>query len=297
MNELVQSIRADLASRRLAPLLALFVLGLLGAFAYVALGGSGTAKPPATIAQTPLPSGLPVAVAPPNATAAASETPAGLRYQTHDPARNPFEPLVKTSPQSAGASSGGSSPNSSTGGSGAGGKAGSSPAGGGESTVPAAKAPAPARPKSQSKPTLTPRPLAVYSVSAMFGPAPSPGQQPALTPYEDMKQFEPLRADKAILLVFLGVAKTGDRAVFALTVPPILRGPATCYPSATQCQAIELLAGQSEELEYTTTSGQSVAFELQVIKISKRAATAATAHRVSKAGRLALLRAGLSSLR
>jgi hypothetical protein len=301
MNELLQSIKVDLTSRRLAPLLVLAAVALLGACAYAALGGGGSPKPPAQVAAAPVPSGLPVSIAPPSATAAAAETPGGAHYQTHDPARDPFLPLPGSSTGTGASSSAGSA--SSGGSTGANRSAGSTSSGGGSASGPSTPAPAPAPAPSHSKAapkaTLKPVPLATFSVSVLFGMAPAtPEQQPTLTPYEDLKRFEPIPSAKVPLLVFLGVLKTGDKAMFAFTAPPILRGPATCYPSATHCQAIALAAGQSEELEYVKRSGEAVTFELKVVKISRRSTPtgAARALRQSKAGRRALLRAGLWTL-
>lgn len=316
MNELLQSVKADLLSRRLLPVLVLLCVGLLAALGYVALGGKEKAKLPAPVAAAPLPSGLPVTIAPPNATAAASETPAGLRYQTHDSRRNPFQPLpgavnttsasgnsATTASGSSGTSS--SSTSNSTTGSGNGSSSGSSggsngSSGSGTATTPKPKPPA--KKTSPKKPTdFKPRPDLLFDVSVLFGPAPaSPEQQPALTPFEELKLYEPLPAAKTPLLVYIGVTKVGEKAAFALVVPPILRGPAVCVPSQSQCQAIALGAGQSEELEYVKTSGEVVAFELKVVKVAHRSSASgasAKARKISKAGRLALSRAGLLALR
>jgi hypothetical protein len=302
MNELLHSIKADLTSRRLVPLVALLCVGLLGAVAYAAIGGGGEAKQPTPVASTPLPSGLPVTVAPPKATAAAAETPAGSRYQAHDPVRDPFLPLpgAAAGPASAGATGGSGSTTAPPA---SGGATGSTKGSAGPTTGPkGAPAPTPKKKSSSKSPTsFKPRPLPLFNVSALFGLAPvTPDQQPSLTPYEDMLLYEPLPSAKSPAIVFIGVAKTGDQAVFALVVPPILRGPAACLPSQAQCQAIELSAGQTEELEYVKTNGEAVDYELQVVKISRRSgasAAAAKARRPSKAGLRALGMAGLLTFR
>lgn len=311
MNELLQSIKADLTSRRLVPLVALLCVGLLAAVVYAALGGGGEAKQPTPVASTPLPSGLPVTIAPPKATAAAAETPAGSRYQSHDPTRDPFLPLpgaARAASAGAGAAAGPASAavtpgsGSKTGPPASEGGTGSAKRSVGPTTGPKG-APAPPQKKKSSKPSSSfkPRPLPLFSVSALFGLAPpTPAQQPSLTPYEDMLLYEPLPSAKSPTIVFIGVAKTGDQAVFALVVPPILRGPAACLPSQAQCQAIELAAGQTEELEYVKTDGQAVDYELQVVKISRRkdaSAATAKARRQSKAGLRALGMAGLLAFR
>jgi hypothetical protein len=65
--------------------------------------------------------------------------------------------------------------------------------------------------------------------------------------------------------------------VFALSREAILKGPARCIPSAEQCEAIDLEAGQSEELTYLEPDGQSVPYELKVLTITKESSTASAA--------------------
>lgn len=317
MNELLQSIKADLLSRHMLPLLAAGALALLGALAYVALagGGSESSKPPAPAPSATASSGLPVSIAPPNTTAAAAaETPAGIQYQSQGPTRDPFSsPAVASTGGGTTGSASTSTSNSTSGGTS--GKGGASSGGGGSSSGKAGAAPSsppkvapptsPGPVPKRSAPTPAPKPEIVpfYDVSALFGPAPAnPGEPATLTPYEDMKRFEPLPAAKDARIVFAGVvSKDGkQRAVFGLVMPPILRGQASCFPSATHCQWIELDAGKSEELEYVSSSGEALAFELQVVKIVKRSspagASAAKALQASMAGRRALIQAGLSPL-
>lgn len=318
MNELLQSIKADLLSRQMLPLLAAGVVALVGALAYVGLaGGGGESKAPAIPPSATASSGLPVSIAPPNTTAAAAaETPAGIDYQTQGPTRDPFSSPAGAASTSGGATTSASTTKSSSTSSTGSGKGAASSGGGGGSSSKAGASPSPPPKTSppvvpgpvprRTTPTPPPKPEVVpyYSVSALFGPAPaSPAEQPTLTPYEDMKRFEPLPTAKAARLVFGGVvSKDGkQRALFALVSPPILRGQASCYPSDTHCQWIELAAGKSEELEYVESNGEAKAFELKIVKIAKRSATAARASeakalQVSRVGRQALADVGLSLL-
>lgn len=318
MNELLQSIKADLLSRQMLVLLAVAATALVGALAYVALGtGAGSSQPPAPTPATPLAKGMVAQVAPPNPASAASETPAGVQYQTQGATRNPFKPVpgtplaaaASTSNSKAGGSgsgaspAGGSSPGKSSGGPGksAGGSSGSGKTrGSGGSKTPATKPTTPPKPA----PKLKLETLAFYSVSAMFGLAPAnPGETPALTPYEEMKRYEPLPSGKEPLVAFVGVDDKGkpERAVFEFVKAPILRGEGSCLPSETHCEAIALAAGKSEELEYFKPNGQTVDYELKVVKISKRAlpagaARSAKALSVSRRGLHALHAAGLSAI-
>jgi hypothetical protein len=304
MNELLTSIRADLLSRRMLPLVAVVVAALVAAAAYAMTGGGKVAPSAGAIASSTLsPStGTPMSAAAQSTTAADAEIPAGVQYQTKGSSRDPFEPLP-------GSSTGSSSSTSTASAAAAGKSAGStvvlsvkaspSPSSTGGSSGSGSGSPKPSGEKPRA---LTPEPLVGYSVSALFGLAPAnPGETPTLTPYEDMKRFEPLPSAKAPLLVFAGVlAKHGPYAVFALIAPPILRGGGSCYPSATHCQAIELAAGKSEELEYVKQNGETVALELKVVTIVKQSsvtgAAKAKSQHISRAGRRALRRTGLPKL-
>ena len=99
-------------------------------------------------------------------------------------------------------------------------------------------------------------------MTAEFGIVPAPPaegaqQLPAqLKTYKDMTVDQPLPDKNNPQVVFLGVLlPSGKGAVFALTGESILHGNARCLPSATQCQAIELLPGQSERSRFAFAAG------------------------------------------
>ncbi len=278
MTDFLNSVRSDLLSRRLLPFVALLIVALTAAVAYAVMGGSsGSAPTPsAHVPSAPATSGpgaLPVVVAPANPNQAVSETPGGVRYQSHGPTRDPFVPLpsapveksagasssASSSSKSTGSSTGGSSP--STGGSPSGG-----PSGGGQ------KAPAPA-PKKPAKPTQSP-----YVVAVLFGRvSTTPGQPTTLTPYESLRLSQPLPSKQDALVSFERVTASGSGAVFKLVVPPIVHGSGICLPSASECEAIDLEVGHAEELEYIDTGGQALVYELKVVSITKRSAAASAA--------------------
>jgi hypothetical protein len=147
-----------------------------------------------------------------------------------------------------------------------------------------------------------------FHVTAQFGVVPvvaegAPPQPAQLQTYKDMAIDEPLPGKDNPQLVYLGVVlKTGKDAVFGLTGEAILHGSATCKPSPTQCQGIELGIGQTEKLEVVGPTGQPVIYELKLLSITKSvsSASAARAHAASnvksQAGRALLRHAGLSAL-
>ena len=98
MTEMLESIKSDLLSRRMLPLLIALAVVLVAAAAYaLSAGGSGAASPPAPAPSASIPapaSALRVAVAPANAHAAVAETPAGLHFQSQGRHARPVHPAA-----------------------------------------------------------------------------------------------------------------------------------------------------------------------------------------------------------
>lgn len=298
MTEFLSSLKADLLDRRMLPLLALLGVAVAAAIAYVALGGGGggsSSTPSASLAPvspSPSPSGpsLPVTQASANPNAAVAETTEGKRYQHHSGAHNPFTPLkgarTASASPSSGSSSGSTSSAKSAGSSsspstGSPSGSGSSGAGAGGATPEKPTEPTPSKPQPH-------KPKTVYTVDVLYGVAPTvPGQVSQLTPFTDLKRLEPLPSAQNPRVVYAGVNSKED-ALFTLAGEAILKGQGTCVPRPTQCEAIALAEGQSEEFGYLEESGQTVVYELKIVSIAKHkasTASAARAARVDRAGR------------
>jgi hypothetical protein len=165
------------------------------------------------------------------------------------------------------------------------------------------KSGSPSTPKGESSPTTPsapPKTTTVYHVSVLFGVVPAGPPPPlglVLTPHDNLKLLTPLPSDKQALIVFRGVTVGGKSATFTVVGEAILHGQATCLPSATNCQEIDLKPGQVEQLEYLPPQGQPVIYELRVVKITSAKASSAAVmglrRGVSAAGAAALRRAGL----
>jgi hypothetical protein len=112
-----------------------------------------------------------------------------------------------------------------------------------------------------------------------FGVAPAgtPPQGPPLKGYSRLKRLTPLPSSKQPLVVFRGVTAGGKSATFTLVGESIIRGNGACVPNASQCEAVNLKPGQSEQLEYLPPSGPAITYELKVVKISQATATTASA--------------------
>jgi hypothetical protein len=302
MTDFLSSVKADLLDRRMLPILALVGVALLAALAYAVLGGGSTSSTPAS-SVSPAPvkpvSGIAVSQAPTATGQPVAETTSGLAHRSAGSIRNPFAPLPGAKAATAASTATAGSTKSASSGSGSTSSASTttSPESSGGSQ--GAGGTAPAEPKKSSGHA---RPQTVYHVAVLFGiaPAGTPTLSAQLTPYDNLKRQQPLPDAKQPLIVFRGIIAGGKSATFTLVGEAILRGSAACLPSASQCQAIDLKVGQSEELEYIPLGGAAVTYQLQVVSITSSKASASAASRSFKGGSktgLQLLRhAGLTAL-
>ncbi len=293
MKTFLNSLRSDLLDRRFLPVLALLGVALAAALAYAVLGGgsSTSSTSPVTSASSGVtgPAGA-VAITPaPAANEAVAETTNGSHHSSTP--RNPFTPLPSTKAKSSSTATSSSTtkPTPSTANTGSS-SSGSSGSGSSSPTTPAK----PAKPK--------PKPQKVYHVDVLFGAAPvgTPPQSIPLTAFNNLTRLYPLAVNGEAPLVFTGVTAGGASAIFTIVREVFPHGPAVCHPSASQCQAIQLAPGQSEELEYILPSGQTLVYRLHLVSITAAKAAAAKAasafHATSPTGRALLRSAGLSAL-
>jgi hypothetical protein len=287
MSDFLDSLKADLLDRRLLPLVVVVGLALVGALAYVVLGGGSSASTaPATLGTSPAiaSSGLPISQSTPET--AVAETTGGGSTQHKGNAHNPFTPLpeAKAATTSATTTTSASSTGSSS--SSAASESSASSTSSGEST---------STPSTPSKPA---KPKSVYHVAVLFGTLPD--TTTPLTPYENLKLLTPLPSGAQALIVFRGVTAGGKSATFTVVGEAILHGNATCLPNATQCEAIDLRPGQSEQLEYLPSEGPALTYELQIVSITSAKASTAAVKNVlrgeSKLGRELLSRSGLLAI-
>lgn len=291
MNDFLQSLRSDLLSRPLLPLLIIVCVGLVGAGVYVAGSSSGSSPstgesvPPPSAATSTSKSGLNSASEMTTSpTVAVSETTSGVRYQNQGQAHNPFKTLPepassKTQTSTTSTSTTSTSPAATT-------TAPSTTTPSGETSTPPAKKPS--------------KPGPVYTVSLEFGPLPSTPNQtsaPELKKYENLERLEPIPSKSNPLLVFTGVGPSGKTVILTMTHEAIIRGEGICLPSASQCETLDMAVGKTEELDYLQPNGETVAYKLKVTSIAKSTKNANTAGRVSRAGETLLKRQGWPVLR
>lgn len=318
VTDYLHALRQDLRDRRLLPLVVLAGVMMFAAIAFVIVGGSGggsSSSPTASTGVSASPAGgetTGLALTHPTTANAVSETTSGTADQHKGSSRNPFAPLpsvvaaeakaasTKTgassgsSSSSAGTSTGGASNSeSSSGGSSSGGSSsgGSSKSGGSSGGN-----------KGGSKKAAKPKTL--YQVSVLFGETTvgtSSQSNSGLTPHENLALLTPLPTKEEALVVFRGVPDGGTVATFTVAGETILQGDGKCLPSSSQCEAIQLKAGQVEELQYLKPGTQNVQnYELRVVAITPASASKADLANVysheSKAGMAVLQRANLIAI-
>jgi hypothetical protein len=289
MSDFLTSVKADLLDRRLLPIVALVALALVAAIAYTVLGGGSSAATPTASVATGSTVSPGLAASQSTSEKAVAETTGGVSQQRHGYARNPFTPLPEPKEKTQVAATSGSSPSSSTTSSSTSAGSGSQSSGGSSPTTP-------------SQPSTPTKPKTVYHVSVQFGVIPT-GVTPAqaqLQTLNDVKLLTPLPSAQQPLIVFRGVTAGGKSATFTIAGEEILHGEGNCLPSASQCEAIDLKAGQTEQLEYISVTGQALLDELRVVSIVSDKATSAAFTSIlrseSVAGRKLLEHAGLIAI-
>lgn len=301
MTEMLESIKSDLLSRRMLPLLAGVAVALVGAAAYAlsaSSSGGASPSPAPSVSLPPTASTLHVAVASVNAHAALAETPGGKRYQSAGgSSRNPFAALTPppasksgtTGP--AGSSSGSSSASTGSSPSGSGSAGGSSTG----STPGAGAPPAPILPK--------PKPIhagltSTQSYSVALSSTTAAG---GLDTIDSLERLSVLPSERQPLLVYLGVLKGGRDALFVVQPGTVVSGPGVCLPGPTDCEILSLAQEQIESLAQSTGSGSSTValFAVNAITVDGHASvTAANRARreASAAGRSLLAASTLAAL-
>ncbi len=316
VTDYLHALREDLRDRRMLPLVVLAGVAMLGAIAFLILGGSGAGSgsvtaSPGSSASTGPGETTALTLTPAKTSNAVAETATGAPQQHLGGSRDPFTLLpsvVAAEAKAASSSSSGSS--SSAGSSGSGSSTSASSAGGssssgesspGGSSKSGGSGSGSGAHKGASKPS---KPKTVYQVSVLFGEAVAGSLSEGgsgLKPYENLPLLTPLPSKEEPLVVFRGVSDGGKTATFTVAAETILQGQGKCLPSAFQCQAIQLQANQNEQLSYLKAGSQNVqTYELRLVSITPSAASAATAASLfshqSKAGMEVLRRANLIAI-
>lgn len=266
MNPL-RAVWADLVEKRLWPL-ALLLLAALAAVPFL-LGGDRTAPDPASVpaaladAHTAgaTPDGGAATVGGGNAdgqeTAVVRVASGADRTRLRGSRTNPFRvhrpprPKLRVSAATAGRTAGGDettgaprSPGGDAGG-GSGGSGGAAPGHGR------------ARPKDDG-----PGGDPAATIAVRFGRA---GTQ--LTKIDAIPRLTPLPSAERPIVIYLGLRRDGETAVFMVSSDVRAQGEGRCVPSRATCEAIELRAGQIAFLDHTGDDGAVTQYELDLLTV------------------------------
>jgi hypothetical protein len=264
----VRSIFNDLVDRRLWPV-ALALVAALVAVPVLLGGGSGASAPDAA---APLASAAP-ATSPTAQAAISVSTPSTAPRHRPGAVRNPFaqhktkDPAAATVPAPTPVATG--TP-----------YVPSSPVGLGLPTGPSVT---PIVPSSGG--TKDPAVTDVWRVDLRFGDA---GNQKVR---HDIPRLTPLPSTTDPFFIFLGVLSDHKTAVFLVSSDATANGDGTCKPNPTQCDTIEMKAGDTEFFDVAQGNAGIVQYELDLLKVShgkvkSTKATASAARKVSKGGKL-----------
>jgi hypothetical protein len=265
---LLRNIVTDLVEKRLWPVAV--GLGVLLVALPVALGRGGGEVPQG-------PKVAPLAGSEGGAVVRLAETP-GNRARPDD-SRNPFAQPTTASPNTGSASgaapsaSGGSpsastpsssgSGSSSSGGGSSVGDAGASPIttpGGVGVSVPSGAPKTDAKSKSGGAGSDE-----AFGVTLRFGEA------GAMTLMKDLPRLSPLPSTKDPFIVFLGVGQDGTTAVFLVASDASVTGDGRCKPALSDCQTIELKAGETTYFDLDLGEGGVKQYQLDLVNVSKQA--------------------------
>ncbi len=264
----LRDIKTDLVEKRLWPVAALLVAALV-AVPFL-LGSSTPAKTAKSGGATPPPAAAP----PPSGTSVVALKAPDARAKLAGTAKDPFiQRFLPKPPKTTGSTTGqpaptGAGSTGTTGGStgGTGGGTGGGTTGGGGNTG-GGNGPA-------------------YTTATIDATLTKAGGRPRT--YRGLKRLTPLPSSLDPILVFLGVLQDGKTAVFLVSSDAKAQGDGRCKPSGRICQTVQIQAGQTEFFDLTTTTGATVQYELDLIRVRTGAGSAKSAGRAAKAGRRAL---------
>jgi hypothetical protein len=265
----VRNLITDLVDRRLWPV----ALALLGALVAVPVLLGGGSKSPVPAPAAPLAATAANSGGTPHAAVSLSSPATTPKYRP-GPVRNPFAqhhvPAPKaTNTQTTPAPSTPSAPSG-------GGSVPSVPTGGGFPVITTPVVPG----SGGGKPDATETP--VWRVNLRFGEA---GDQKM---HRDIPRLSPLPSATDPFFIFLGVLSDGKTAVFLISSDATATGDGKCKPNATQCDTLEMRAGDTEFFDVAVGNAGVKQYELDLVKVFKNTvkgkAAAAKASRVSKDG-------------
>ncbi|HEV2062707.1 MAG TPA: hypothetical protein VGR12_07640, partial [Solirubrobacteraceae bacterium] len=129
-----------------------------------------------------------------------------------------------------------------------------------------------------------------YSVDLRFG------QDGDLQRRNDVARLSPLPSAADPFFVFMGVLADGKTALFLVSSDAEATGDGQCKPDPSNCERIEMQAGQTQFFDVTTPDGATVQYQLDLVRVARvrasdPAVAASARSRESAEGRQVLRRA------
>lgn len=262
MSDFLQDLWHELREKRLWPVAALLVLGIVAIPAVLTKSATEEPAPAAaTVDAGEQPSDSGVVLD----TASASASSTGSALDTFS-SKDPFAPpksVTKKAAAAAAADAGGTE----AGGKGSGGGGAPAPGSGDDGSAPDAPAPPALREKTTQY---------EYVAAVTFW---SGDRRRKI---DDLRKLEMLPSDSAPALIFMGVAQDGGNAVFLVDSTLSTAGEGSCSPSRSNCAYVSL--GPGSEQEFTSEDGRSYRLRVDEIRrVKVRAGSARLAPRASTA--------------
>jgi hypothetical protein len=95
------------------------------------------------------------------------------------------------------------------------------------------------------------------------------GKDGKLTARDDVARLSPLPSAADPFFVFMGVLADGKTALFLVSSDAESTGDGTCKPSPTDCQRVEMQAGETEFFDVTTPDGAVVQYQLDLVRVAR----------------------------
>lgn len=122
--------------------------------------------------------------------------------------------------------------------------------------------PSPASSGGGVTPSKAPKPVtAKRRVSVQFG------QAGALKTYANVQKFTPLPSESNPLLIFNGISKDGKSATFQISSDATPSGQGICDPDPENCQTLSLRAGEITYFDVPSGTGGITQYELKVLVV------------------------------
>ncbi len=233
-----QNLWADLVDKRLLPVVAVLIVGLVSVPLVL-----GREKEPDTPEPAEAIASVDDITSPGKVTLDPNSGPTFIQRQAKR--RDPFN-RKKVKVASSKAADAAKTVGDALGGAKAGGGTGGSSGGGGTSTTP-----------------NVPQPT-VNRVTVQFG------QSGNLKTYKNIEKLTPLPSEDNPLFVYTGIGENGKSATFLISTEAAPNGDGRCKPDAANCQTLALSAGETEFFDVPSGTGGMTQYELRVIAVTSK---------------------------